>query len=709
MATLQNIRKRGPLLAIVVGLALAAFILGDFFSSGTSGLSDDQYEVGVVNGKSIDYRDYRQRIENLKQFIQITRRQDPDQRTMRQIEQDKWNEMVREKVLEDDFKELGLGVHADEVADMMYGRNIDPLVVNIVERLYQQKFNPALVIQILKNLDQDPTGEATKIWRYVEKDIYRRRKKQKYLNLVEKAMFVTQKEAANEYLEKNKRVDFKYVVKKYDEIDNESITVSDEDLKDYYEEHKNEYKIDEETRDVVYVTFDVIPTQADSIEEKNRTVKLKAKYAKTDNNEAFIRANSETSSYDPLHYTEENLPESIDSIMFNAEIGFIHGPYLEDGSYKLSKLLEVKQIADSMELRHILIQPNQNIQTLERAREIADSLKNLLQRDTSLFAGLALKHSVDASAQKGGYLGWLGEKDVVKGFRDTSFSASKGDVVVAQSQFGIHVIHVLDHTPKKRKVQVGTVVNKITPSDDTRKSVFKVASNFAYENSTPEKFDKAIKEMGLTKKVASNLRKMDYGIPGIENARNFVKGAYRAEVNQLLTEGLSESPVFSYDNRFVIGMLANIRKKGIAPLEQVKDEIKYRVINKKKGEMLVKQMQETMQSANSIEALAQSQNLSIDTAQNLSFAAFSLPGIGAEPKVIATATNIEQDKMTGPIEGENGVYVISVYSIREATLPENLTNYAQKLLRGKKTRASYQSYEALKQKAEIEDKRFKFE
>ena len=276
MATLENIRKRGPLVAIIIGFALLAFILGDFLNSGGTILSGNQFRIAEINGEEIDYRDYEQQVfETTENFQRNNNLQSVTDEQRQRIREIVWDNMIQNLLLEGEYDAIGLGVSSDELFDLIQGKSVDQMVYR--EQAFANPetgmFDPARVVYFYKNMDQDKSGETKKYLLNLEKQVKENRIIRKYLSLIEKGLSYPMPLVENEFKDRNYMVDFEYVGKNYTEIPDTIIKIDQSDLEKYYKEHKDEYK-QETSRDIAYVTFDVLPSQKDTLLQKNGLIKL---------------------------------------------------------------------------------------------------------------------------------------------------------------------------------------------------------------------------------------------------------------------------------------------------------------------------------------------------------------------------------------------------------------------------------------------------
>ncbi|MBE9466941.1 MAG: SurA N-terminal domain-containing protein [Bacteroidetes bacterium] len=701
MATLQNIRNRaGVLVAVVIGIALLAFILGDMLKSGRSMFSGSQNEIANVAGKSIPVQLYQQKVEEATEnYKRNTNKSALDEETSERIRQQTWNDLIREYVMKKEYSELGVSVSPDELFDMVQGNNIIPEIkgIPVFQNRTTGQFDRSLVIQFLKNIDQDLSGKARQSWIAFEKVILQNRLNDKYNNLIKKGLFVTNQEAKTETQERNNEADIDYILMRYNSISDSSISINDDDISDYYDAHINEFKQDASC-DISYITFAIEPSKKDKELAQKWVNDIVLDFKNTEDDVQFVNLNGDT-HFDHSFNVKKDIHSQIASFAFSAKVGDIYGPYLENGAYKLSKLSKIAYLPDSVNTRHILIAQDKNTGNFSKAEALIDSLKTLIKHGKS-FVDLAKKYSEDqGSADKGGDLGWLQENSISKAFSDSCFFAKKGDLVTVKTQYGVHLIEILDQSKKFKKVQIATLDRKIEPSSETYQQIYSLASKFAGLYNTQEKFDEAVKNQNITKKVANNLRINDKKISGLDSPRELVKWAFKAEKG----EG---SPIFEFGNKFVVATLTDVREDGFASIEQVKSEIEIDVKREKKSEKLVEQINEL--NKKNINELSKSLNAEIKTAKDIKFSSFGFPGLGVEPNLNATAITLPKDKLSEPIIGNNGIYVIVVKSIKKPN--ENLDINKEKvfLTQNLLNQIEYHSYEALKENSNIKDSRSKF-
>jgi peptidyl-prolyl cis-trans isomerase D len=705
MAILEKLRVRaGLLLAIVIGLSLLAFVLGDFLNSGGSLFTRSKYEIAEVFGKSIAYTDYDTKVKELEDIQKIqTGQTGLDEQTMDQIRNVTWDNMIQDQLLEKQYNRLGLDVSADELKDLIMGENPHPAIAQLFTDPQTGIFNRQAFNAFMQRIQNETEESKEKtFYLYIENEIFRQRKNQKYLNLIKKGLYATSLEASRQEQEADKLVDADYLVENFNSVSDSAIQVSEADIKKYYKENENQYKQDE-SRDIRYVYFDVVPSRSDFNTAKNWIENIKSDYEKADDVRQFVNLESDV-PFDEKNYRQGELPDTLNNFMFKAAKGDTYGPYFENNAYKISRLAAINFLPDSVKARHILLRANQN--NMQAVYKQADSLMNLIKKGTD-FATLAMLHSSDGSAQSGGDLGWFREGAMVKPFSDSCFHGRKGDLKLVPTQYGLHIVQILDQSPLIKHVQVGVLVKNVMPSEATDHEYYVKANEFAGLNNTYEKFNKAIEtgKLASTTQVALKIGPMDKKVNDMASARALVTWAYKAKAHDVTAS------VFKIGTRYIVAAVDKVREKGFAPLADIHAEIENQVKQEKKAEKMTTAISSKMNGVKTLDDLAKNLGVQAQTVTAIHFNSSALGNAGIEPNVIAAMCTIDKGKISKPIVGENGVYVFAVNDITEpaeADLKIKTEQARNILLRNFGARTNYFAIEALKELAKIKDNRRQF-
>jgi len=698
MATLQRIRNRaGLLIAVIIGMAIFAFIIQDFIGSGQPGSGKAQFDLAEIDGQTIQYQEYQERVDRLAEYYRLRMGNTSiDEATMESIREQTWQDIVREYTTSGEYEELGIAVSIDEVMDMIQGRNPHPIIQSIFTDPETGMLNRSFLVQFIRTMNEDPSGQQKTIWLYLESEIIKDRAFNKYNNLIRKGMYITSLEAESNYFESARKVDFSFIVKRYNSVDDSLISFKTADLQDYYKEHQNRYSQDASV-DFEYVVFEVNPTPEDDQAASDWIYSMVNEFETVKDVSSLVSLESDV-PYDDINYKDGQLSDSINDFMFRADIGDIYGPYFEDNSYRIAKLVEVNYLPDSVRARHILIQPTQT-RDYNTASLLADSLKTAIEGGSN-FIILAMQFSDDATNVQGGDLGWFAEGAMVKPFNDASFEGEIGEIQLVESQFGFHIIEVMEKGQAVKKVKRAILSRKVEPSSGTYHDIYSRAIEFAGKNNTYKKFNESATGLGLVKRYADLIREDQKTIAGLESPREMIRWAFGAELNEV-------SGIFEFGNNFVVAALTEIREEGTSPMDQVQAEIELEVRKQMKAEIIIEEFNSILSSESSFENLASQLSLLIQEASQVSFSSVSVQSAGIEPNLIAIASNMAENEISNPVIGNNGVYVLMLNQVATDTTG-NYSQEKDRMMLMLQSQANFEAYEALQEAAKIKDNRSKF-
>ena len=699
MAVLQKIRNRaGVLVIIFVWVALFLFIIDP--STFQQLFSKNETNIAIINGDKVEYSEFQEFYDQHREFILVAQgKSSLDTEDDNSIRDQAWNDILQKYLLEPAYQEIGLSVSDEELEDLLYGSNIHNIILQNFTDKQTGQVDTASIRTFFDRSGEDPGYQI--IANYWKSVIKRDHIRTKYNTMIAKGFYTPTVFAKMDYQDKNNMSDFEYVFRAYKEIPDENIKISDADLKAYYEEHLYMFVENNKSRDIEYVVFDVIPSAEDTATIKADVEDLYSEFNALENGHADYASRYSELGMQQRFIPQTELPDGLNPEFFDGEIGTTSDIILLDNIYYFTRIIEVAQRPDSVNASHILITPNDTI-TLEQCYEKADSLKAIAEAGEE-FAILAFMNSEDSgSQQQGGNLGWFTDGMMVPAFNEACFTGKTGDISIVESQFGVHIVKIDDQSEYSKKVKLATVGKEIRFSDRTSNYYFSKSSNFSANNNTSKKFDAAIIEDQLTKRVADKLNELDNKIPGIENARDIIRWVYNKK-----TKVGDVSTVFHFTDKFIVVKVSAIREKGVAPLENVKDIIQPIVLKDKKAETLIAELNKDISSKMDIGAISAKYGKTLDTITNVSFSSFSLPGLAIEPNVNGVISTIEPNKISQPIKGNNGVFVVKV--INKTVAPEK-TDFTQEKLSIMRNQASqvYRLFEAMEKQAKIEDNRARY-
>ncbi len=717
MNILESIRKRTGLLVGIVGLALVIFILESLLGSGASIFGGNQNVIGMVNGKKIDRNEFYTKVENqLNMIRQQKQSNDIDDQTRKQVVDYIFQAYISDNVIKPQYNILGLSVSEDELYENMVVNPVQTIIQRLTDqktgKIYEQLARPdgSLDPNKFRSFVSTASGDQELFVKQMEEDVTNTRLAEKYATLVRKAIYVTTAEAKQNYLQQNAKLNVSFVEKRYDSVGDSAVKVTDDDIKKCYDESKYKYITLNTNRKIEYVSFPIIPSKEDvaAIEKDAQRAAEGFKNKSRAEDTAYMMAESQNGNIVIQDFSRKTMIIR-DTNVFKDPVGTVYGPYNEGAYFKIYKLEDIRSIADSAKVRHILIgtidpQTQKPTRAKERAKKIADSLLVLIKEKKQTFDTLVKTMTDDkGSIDKGGDYGWFDEsKQFVEPFKNAGLMGVKGNISVVETQFGYHIIEVVDVSPTRHtNYRLAQIFKPIEPSEETTKRIFDEAKQFAGENNTGELFEKGVEAKKLTKRIADNIQESDVTIPAVENAKELVKWVYNANKGDV--------NLFSYNDKHLVIKLASIKNKGYLPLEEVKDEVTTEAIQQKKAKLFLSEFKTKATGAASIEDIAKKMNLEPLTQDNLSPEAHNVQGVGHDDIFVGTAAGTKTGVTTKPIAGETGVFVLKVNSMKPADPMTDFKAQKRNMEQMFSYRADAEFYSALKEKANIENHTGRFE
>ena len=687
-----------------IGVAMIGFIFTDFNVKPSN-------TVAKINGHSYSIEDYRKEQNTLMNFYKMNYGGNLTPELEDQIEDETWNRMIRTSILGKTYNQMGLEVSTDELKAMVSGNQSaggnpnalfnepHPIVRNMFTNPETGEFNRFIMQNYFNSLDREEYAQERSRWIFIENEIVEEQLRNKYFNMITKALRPSSLEVEDYMTESSKRVDFSYIAKNYTELNDEDVSYTEAELKDYYEENIESYKTDE-SRSLEYVSFDVIPSESDDANARLWTEQTKDEFARISQEELISYVNSVSDQpFDERFYTEDEMNPLLQDSLLSLPAGNIFGPYYQDEAYKLSKINEVAFRPDSVRARHILIGYSV-VGSIQRAEEIADSLFNVLENGGNFYS-LAREYSADESNRDiGGDLGWFREGMMETPFNNACFENSTGDLVKATTSYGEHIIRIEAQSNTVKKYQVASIVHNVIASNETDNEIYNRAVKFRGKATNIEKFEEQAKEYGLDPRIVPDITYDQRTIPGLENPIRMITWAFNAEDGEI-------SSIFSLNEQYIVAALTEVKEEGYADFETVRSEIEVAVLKQKKGEALKEQLEEKKNNASSLDQIASAENLNVKEASQVQFANAFIPGIGLEPFIVGTAMHLPLETIAGPYAGENNVFLLNVTNRDENAGNTSLQATTNRLNNMIQSRTERSAYNALLEEADIEDNRLK--
>jgi len=700
MALIGTIRNNFWFVLILLGLALAAFILMDISSAGNRG-GVQNLTMGDINGTSIDYGEFQQTESTY--YSGNSSEAFAKKKTI-------WDFYVEKALIESEADALGINVSKDELMDLQFGDNLSPIVTQNwtnpqtrqVDRTQLNQFRTAI------EEDQEMNPQFRAYWAEQEKHIIKRRAVDKLTAMVTKGMFTPNWLAEAIHKEDNTTVDFELVKVPFDKMDVD-VEVSDSDISAFLADNKAKYYNEEESRILEYAVFDVLPTAEDSTKIFSEVDVIAKNFRTTENDSTF--ALSKNGGYANFYFGEDQLPDVARERIKTMNIGEVYGPYGDQGNYSVVKLIDKKSVPDTVTARHILKNCDRtNATELATAMAFIDSLKNELNRGNS-FADLAREHSDDTgSAAKGGDLGDFVQGAMVPEFNEVCFYENGTGYQTAVSQFGVHLIDVQNRVfgDNPTKYKIASIVKPIIPSENTQKGMYVMVADYVSEYRTIDKIKEAIGS-AATFETSPSISSNDYVLGTLgqgQTSRDIIKWAFdgSTEVGDVSPEVYTYSDqVNYYDNKYVVATLKSVETPGMMSVSAARPVVEDAVRNQLKAKEYIKSM-----SVSDLNTFAAQNELEVKTIEAANVKVGFLTGIGQEPEVVATAMGTSVQAVSKPIIGNSGVFVVKPLSKNEPSGAANLSLIRSSQARSVTSQANTRLLEALKKNAKIEDARSKF-
>ena len=693
MAVIGKIRERSGLLLVLVGGAMAAFILTDLFSNRIGGGGDQS--VGSIAGEEIGLVPFESRVSDELDSYRNDFGQTVDGQMTEQVRNSVWQEIVREHTLLKGAQEAGFGItlSKEEYDDIRFGNNI----------LTDFSSNPNF-----KGPDGQPNKEALRnyfdnvqtnapVYHEIQKRrIIANRIISKYNTLVKKSVFVNSAQVKDDYTQRNAKATFNFVAKRFDSEPDSLYSAGDQDLQRYYDAHKDDKRYEQKpSRGFDYVVFPVTATAADIEQIRTDLANVKADFETTTNDSLFAVSNSEDRTYNVAPYAPGTADVANDTLIQAAAVGSVVGPFREGENWNLVKVKELAKVEEAR-VRHILLS-TQSGKPEDEVKQRADSILAVVKRDKSKFEAMVTKYSEDpGSVQNGGVYEWFDRTRMVPEFTAASFDEKVGATTIAKTSYGFHIVEVLGQRDRDER-RVVTVTRRIKPLPATFKEVYKQANEFSLNNAEPDSFKTGAEAKGLQFMNVDELRNDQRFVPGLQDPFTLISWVNRAEV------GTVSEPI-EVGESYVVAMLRKIREQGRPALEDVRTIFTAEVIKEKKAEAYMAKMT----GKTDLNALASELGASVESASEMAFSVNAIPGGFAETEVIGSIFAIPAGETRGPIKGDMGVYVVSMTSLTPSAELTDVETERKTLEQRMQGRAEGTLFTALREAANVVDDRSKY-
>ena len=656
MGIIGSIRKHSGWAVAIVGIAILAFILGDL-TKNNGGIPD----VGKVNGEVLTSQRFNEKVAEMENNYKMQQQTTQVPAEMEnQIREQVWAQFVDESLMEEQTAKLGLRVTPAEVNDMYTGHFIHPYVRQSFTDPQTGQFDVRFVNQFIENFDQIDTMRRMQ-WVELEKYCKTDREQQKYSTLINSGFYMPKALASKVAEYAGTVANVRVVTMPFSSVSDDEATVADADYEKYYNEHKAEFRVREELRDLDFIAFPVNPTPQDLADIQEQVNKTWAEFQTVPADEVAFFVNAESDrSYDSTYKRANTFKAPFDEQIAASKDGDMLAPVMAGNEWMMAKVISSAVRPDSLRASVVYIL-NQNaggniMRSDAQAKSLADSVLALLNGNKITFEQAVEQFSDDP--QKGetkGDMDW--QLDGGYGFLNEELvNRPVGSCFVFEHPQGVgyFLVKVTDKTKAEKKYRVALITREIAASAATNRAVYNEANRFAGQNRNITDFTAAAQQQNLQVRSA-RVTMMSNNLSGIGNARSIVQWAY----NEDTKVGAVADQVYECDGMFVVVALKDVFKKGFATLDQVREMIEQPVRREKKGELLMARAEEALKAGKDINSIATKLNATVDTLDSLAFTDYFLGRFGMEPKV-QSAIAVTDNGMVGPVKGANGVYMVQI-------------------------------------------------
>ncbi len=710
MATLQKIRDKGTLLVIVIGVALLAFVLGDLITSGTTLFNRSRDKAFVVNGEVIATKEYADRVSEWEEFQKMTSGQSSlDENTSSQIREAVYQQMVRERLLEDQAKKLGLTVSKEEINDLVQGENISPLLQQLPFFVDPQTgvFNKAALTEFLSVINTPSTSaqpeqqamvdQYKSLWLFIEKMIQYQRLEEKYVSLLSSAIMVNDTEAKNYFDLSQQNADITYVAQNYFSIPDSTVKVTDEEVKSFYNKHKKTFVLEAPIVKLSYFTKEIVPSDEDFAEIEASAKQAYEALQKAENPAPVVADYSET-PYRDVFVSQNLLTPGQLAFARTAAVSEMYGPVREGDSFQLYKLIDKTVAPDSVHLRIIAIPDASAAGQDTLVTNFVDSIYNEVRSGKS-FAEVA--NSLNPQSN-GGDIGWAREIDLTSIGGDlakNAFNAPLGEVMKLRLPGQQVLMQVEERTSPVQKYKLAVVNMPVVPSEKTSNNVDNELNQFVSIPDVSKNFSQLAAEKSYSIVPNFSVSANDFSLGQIPGSRQVITWAANEKEKGAVKK-------FDLANMRIIARVDEVIPAGTTPLSEVASTIRTRLTNEKKAEKIIADL--SSKKLGSIEAYAQAMNATPDTVKFVNFNTQNITGIGYEPALNAVSAFAPLNTITGPLKGNMGVFVTSVANRTQGSETYDAKEQKRILQGNNAYRYQMQSADVLKKKLGVEDNRFRF-
>ena len=650
MAVLEKIRvKLGVLITVLIAVALLSFIIDPGTLETTLSYFSSKYDVGKIDGKKVRYNEFQKEVDYYTNIYTLTTgSQSVSEDAMRAINESAWQNLISQWYVIPQMQKAGIRVGDDELVDLSQGKEIssvlaqDPIFLDASGNFSREK-----LLDFIHAIPTDGSGNLAAYWDFLEQNMTSQQYFTKYTSLLAASDILTPVELRRQIEENNTSSDVEFVLVPFGFQRDTTIKVSDKEIQDYYNSHKDSYR-QNASRDVEFVAYEVVPSEADIKAAEDGINALFAEFSTTDNLKSFLSFNSDTPLQE-YYYKQGELASQYPEV---DEFAFSENPevlpvFQKGNTFYAARVNDVKTMSDSAYVRHILLSFDDS--------ELADSLINELNHGGD-FSDLASRFSLDQnpSVANPGDIGWMTQTAMIPGMQDV-LAMRPGAVAKMETDYGLHIVTVTERTAPMEKVQLAILSKEALPSKETFQDFYAQANDLASRcEGKIENFEKITQEEDLPVIPANRVAESARQLSRYDDVREVIRWIYDDK-----TKVGDVSPIITVNNDiYFVVALKQIHEEGHTPLKEVSSSISYRLANEKRAEKVRNEVADKIAGLTDLNVIADTLGQTVSTKTGITFG--SMSGNSTEPAFIGAVAGAEPGVIAGPVAGNIGVYVLQV-------------------------------------------------